>query len=102
MAFLYGIADSEKESLDILPNKVETVDDISRVKKEFEDKLANEGSGFFAGTHKSNCKRQSNKFGKKDVRLFGRVTSGENQIIDELLKLDDRYHILYGMGMKLH
>ena len=49
MAIIYGIADSERSLLDKLPNEVSDIDDMGRVKKEFEDKLANEGSGFFAG-----------------------------------------------------
>lgn len=102
MAFIYGIADSERSLLDKLPNEVRDIDDMDRVKKEFEDKFANEGSGFFAGIRKWNYKRQVNKFGKKDVNLFHKGTRGENQVIDELAKLDDSYHILCGVGMELH
>ncbi len=39
---------------------------------------------------------------KKDVRLFHKGTRGENQVIDELSKLDDSYHILCGVDMELH
>jgi len=46
MAFIYGIADSERSLLNKLPNEVHDIDDMSRVKKEFEDKIQNEGSGF--------------------------------------------------------
>ena len=46
MAFIYGIVDSERSLLNKLPNEVHDIDDMSRVKKEFEDKIQNEGSGF--------------------------------------------------------
>ena len=102
MAFIYGIADSERSLLNKLPNEVQDVDDMDRVKKEFEDKLANEGSGFFAGIRKWNYKRQVNKFEKPAVKLYRKGTSGENQVIDELSKLDDSFHILCGVDMELH
>lgn len=95
------MADSERRLLDKLPNEVKDVDDMDRVKKEFEDKLANEGSGLFAGIKKWNYKRQIGKFDKKDVKLFHRGTRGENQVIDELLKLDDSFHILCGVDIEL-
>lgn len=47
MAIIYGMTDSEKSLLNKLPNEVKNVDDMSRVKKEFQDKLENTGSGFF-------------------------------------------------------
>lgn len=102
MAFIYGIADSERRLLDKLPNEVEDIDDMGRVKKEFENKLANEGSGFFSGIKKWNYKRQVNKFEKSAVRLFHKGTRGENQVIDELAKIDDSFHILCGVNMELH
>ena len=102
MAFIYGIVDSERSLLNKLPNEVHDIDDMSRVKKEFEDKIQNEGSGFFAGIRKWNYKRQVNKFEKPEVRLFHKGTRGENQVIDELAKLDDSFHILCGISMELH
>ena len=39
MAIIYGIADSERQLLNKLPNEVQDVDDMDRVKKEFENKL---------------------------------------------------------------
>jgi hypothetical protein len=101
MALIYGIADSERQLLNKLPNEVQDIDDMGRVKKEFEDKLANEGSGFFAGIRKWNYKRQVDKFEKSEVKLFQKGTRGENEVIDELSKLDDSYHILCGVDMEL-
>jgi len=101
MALIYGIADSERQLLNKLPNEVQDIDDMGRVKKEFEDKLANEGSGFFAGIRKWNYKRQVDKFEKSEVKLFQKGTRGENKVIDELAKLDDSYHILCGVDMVL-
>ena len=102
MAIIYGIADSERQLLNKLPNEVQDVDDMDRVKKEFENKLEKEGSGFFAGIRKWNYKRQVNKFEKSEVKLFQKGTRGENIVIDELSKLDDSYHILCGVDMELH
>ena len=62
MAILHGMADSESNLLDNLPDEVENIEDIDRVKKEFEEKLAKEKSGFFAGFRKWNYKRQISKF----------------------------------------
>jgi len=101
MAIIYGMADSERSLLNRLPNEVRNVDDMSRVKKEFEDKIDNAGSGFFAGIKKWNYKRQVDKFGKKDVKLYRKGTHGENEVIEQLLKLDDSYHILCGVKFQL-
>tara|TARA_B110000438_G_C15643200_1_gene576283 strand:+ start:123 stop:821 length:699 start_codon:yes stop_codon:yes gene_type:complete len=101
MALIYGIADSERQLLNKLPNEVQDIDDMGRVKKEFENKLANEGSGFFAGIRKWNYKRQVDKFEKSEVKLFQKGTRGENEVIDELSKLDDSYHILCGVDIEL-
>jgi hypothetical protein len=62
VAFIYGIADSERSLLNKLPNEVQDIDDMGRIKKEFEDKLANERSGFFAGIRKWNYRNQNNGF----------------------------------------
>ena len=101
MAIIYGIADSERSLLNKLPNEVQDVDDMSRVKKEFQDKIRNEGSGFFAGIKKWNYKRQVDKFEKPDIKLFKKGTHGENEVIEELLKLDDTHHILCGVQFEL-
>ena len=101
MALIYGIADSERQLLNKLPNEVQNIDDMGRVKKEFQDKLANEESGFFASIRKWNYKRQVDKFEKSEVKLFQKGTRGENEVIDELSKLDDSYHILCGVNMEL-
>jgi len=95
------MADSERRLLDELPNEVRDIDDMDRVKKEFEDKIAKEGSGFFAGLKKWKYKRQVNKFEKENVKLYCKGTHGENEVIDELAKLDDNYHILCGIEIEL-
>jgi len=102
MAIIYGMADSELNLLDKLPNEVRDIDDMDRVKKEFEAKIENTGSGFFNGIRKWNYKRQVNKFQGKEVRRLRKGTYGENDVIDELSKLDDSYHILCGVSMELH
>jgi hypothetical protein len=101
MAIIYGIADSEKNLLSKLPDEVKNMDDMRRVKREFEEKLENVGNGFFSGMRKWNYKRQINKFGKKDVRLYQMGAKGENKVIDELSRLDDCFHILSGVEVYL-
>ena len=101
MAIIYGMADSERSLLDKLPNEVRDVDDMGRVKKEFEAKIENTGSGFFNGIRKWNYKRQVDKFQYKKVGKLETGTRGENIVIDELSKLDDSYHILCGVRLQL-
>jgi len=101
MAHLYGMADSERSLLNRLPNEVKDVDDMDRVKKEFEQKLTKKDAGFFSGIRKWNYKRQVDKFEKPDIKLFEKGTHGENEVIEELLKLDDTHHILCGVKFKL-
>ncbi len=95
------MADSERSLLNRLPNEVRNVDDMGRVKKEFEDKIKSTGSGFFNGIRKWNYKRQVNKFGEKDVGQLRTGTRGENKVIEELIKLDDSYHVLCGVRLEL-
>jgi len=66
MAIIYGMADSERRLLNKLPGEVRKLEDIDRVKKEFEDKVANEGDGIISGIKKWNYVRQINKFGKEE------------------------------------
>ena len=85
-----------------LPNEVEDIDDMTRVKKEFQEKLAKKDTGFFSGIRKWNYKRQVDKLEKPQVKLFHKGAGGENQVINELEKLDDSFHILCGVDMELH
>ncbi|MGY5152211.1 MAG: hypothetical protein ACW9XA_08075 [Candidatus Nitrosopumilus sp. bin_6a] len=79
MAIIHGIADSESNLLDKLPNEVENIEDIDRVKKEFEEKLAKEKSGFFGGIKKWNyyafitpeCFRAIEVYREKWTKHFG-------------------------------
>ncbi|MDH5666324.1 MAG: NERD domain-containing protein [Nitrosopumilus sp.] len=95
------MADSEKSLLRKLPGEVENIEDIDRVKKEFEEKLAKEKSGFFGGIKKWNYKRQINKFENNKENPLHAGTKGENKVIDELSKLDDSYHVLAGIEVHL-
>jgi len=101
MAYLYGIADSERQLLNHLPGEVKNIDDIDRVKKHFEKKLRKKDTGFFAGLRKWNYQRQINKFENNKDNPLHAGTKGENKVIDELLKLDDMYHILCGIRIEL-
>jgi len=101
MAYLYGMADSERQLLNRLPGEVKDIDDIDRVKKHFEKKLRKKDTGFFAGLRKWNYQRQINKFENNKDNPLHAGTKGENKVIDELLKLDDMYHILCGIRIEL-
>ena len=110
MAIIYGIADSERSLLDKLPNEVKNVDDVDRVKKEIVKKWGKERSWFkkkslggmvFSGIKRVHYKRQLDKFQYKKIGKIKRGTHGENDVIDELSKLDDNYHILCGMEIDL-
>ncbi len=101
MAILYGIADSERQLLNHLPGEVKGIDDIDRVKKQFQRKLKKKDTGFFAGLRKWNYQRQINKFENNEDNPLHAGTRGENKVIDELLKLDENYHILCGVRIEL-
>jgi len=101
MAYLYGMADSERQLLNHLPGEVKSIDDIDRVKKHFEKKLRKKDTGFFAGLRKWNYQRQINKFENNKDNPLHAGTKGENKVIDKLLKLDDTYHILCGIRIEL-
>jgi len=64
-------------------------------------KLRKKDTGFFAGLRKWNYQRQINKFENNKDNPLHAGTKGENKVIDELLKLDDRYHILCGIRIEL-
>lgn len=95
------MADSERQLLDELPNEVQSIDDIDRVKKDFEKKLRKKDTGFFAGLRKWDYQRQIDKFENNENNPFHAGTKGEKQVISELMKLDDNYHILCGVRLEL-
>jgi len=101
VAIIYGMADSERQLLDRLPGEVKNIDDIDRVKKHFEKKLKKKDTGFFAGLRKWNYQRQINKFENNEDNPLHAGTRGENKVIEELLKLDEHYHILCGVRIEL-
>ena len=69
--------------------------------KHFEKKLRKKDTGFFAGIRKWNYQRQINKFENNEENPLHAGTKGENKVIDELLKLDEHYHILCGIRIEL-
>jgi len=101
MAIIYGIADSEKNLLRKLPGEVRNFDDMDRVKKDFENKIKQQDDGFFAGFRKWNYKRQVKKFEKNEDNPLHAGTKGENKVIEELIKLNDSFHVLCGVRIGL-
>jgi len=101
MAIVYGMADSERQLLDRLPGEVKNIDDIDRVKKHFQKKLKKKDTGFFAIFRKWDYQRQINKIENNEDNPFHAGTRGENKVIEELLKLDENFHILCGVRIEL-
>ncbi len=109
MAIIYGYADSEKRLLDKLPNEVKNVEDMDRVRKEFYRKMKKQrygrkgiGRTIFAEIKRWHYKRQVDKFQYKKIGKLRTGTYGENDVIDELSKLDDSYHIMCSIDIELH
>ena len=108
MAFIYGMADSERSLLDKLPKEVKNVEDVDKVKREFIQKMKKQRYGrkgilgtVFAEVKRYHYKRQVDKFQYKKIGKLRIGTHGENDVIDELAKLDDNYHILCGIEIEL-
>ncbi len=101
MAIIYGMADSEKNLLKKLPGEVRNYEDMDRVKRDFENKIKQEDDGFFAGFRKWNYQRQVNKFEKNEDNPLHAGTKGENKVIEELIKLNDTFHVLCGVRLGL-
>jgi len=108
MAIIYGMADSESSLLEKLPNEVKNVEDMDRVRKEFYRKMKKQRYGrksllgtVFAEIKRYHYKRQVDKFQYKKIGKLHTGTKGENKVIDELLKLDDNYHVLCGVEIEL-
>jgi hypothetical protein len=101
MAIIYGKADSEKSLLKKLPGEVRHFDDMDRVKKDFENKIKQVDDGFFSGLKRWNYKRQVKKFDKARENPLHPGTKGEINVIEELEKLDDTFHILCGVRIQL-
>jgi len=110
LAIVYGIADSERELLEKLPNEVKSIDDIDRVRKDFYRKMKKQRYGYhrksllgiaFSEIKRFHYKRQLDKFQYKKIGKLRTGTHGENDVIDELSKLDDNYHVLCGVEIEL-
>ena len=110
MAIIYGVADSERELLSKLPNEVKSLDDMDRVRKDFYRKMKQQRRGYhkksifgiaFSEIKRFHYKRQVDKFQYKKIGKLRTGAHGENDVIDELSKLDDNYHILGGVEIEL-
>ena len=110
MAIIYGIADSEQELLAKLPREVKNIEDIDRVRKDFYKKMKKQRSGYgrksllgiaFSEIKRFHYKRQVDKFQYKKIGRLRTGAHGENDVLDELSKLDDNYHILCGVAIEL-
>ena len=100
VAIIYGMGDSERQLLNRLPKEVRNIEDIDRVKRHFENEVK-KSTGFFSGIKRWKYKKQIKKIEKNDDNPFHAGTKGENKVIEELLKLDNKYHILCGVRLGL-
>ena len=101
MAIIYGRADSEKQLLDMYPERVQKIDDIDKIEAEMKDELKSETKGFVARFRKWGLKRQYKKFQKNRDDPFHAGAKGENKVIDKLSQLSDEYHVLCGVRIEL-
>lgn len=100
MVIIYGSSDSERRLLDKLPNEVHSMDDMSKVRKDFKRKHA-DASGWFAGIRRWNYRRQIGKIdrGMEDPLRVGAF--GEKGVLDTLSVLDDSYHVFCDLYIRL-
>jgi len=101
MAIIYGIADSEKQLLDLYPKRVQEIGDIDKVEVEIQEELKVEAKGLFAKFRKWGLKRQYNKFERNRDDPFHAGAKGENKVLDKLSQLSDEYHVLCGVRIGL-
>ncbi len=99
MAIIHGISDSELELLSRLPNEVESISDINRVKREFEEKMT-KTKGFWGGLKRWNYQRQINKFDGREFKVWLAGAIGEKRVIDRLSHLDNSYHVFGGIKLQ--
>lgn len=101
MAIIYGRADSERKLLDLYPRRVQDIGDIDKVEAQMQEELKAEAKGIIARFQKWRLKGQYRKFGKNRNSMFHAGAKGENDVLDRLSKLDDKYHILCGVRIVL-
>ena len=100
MAIVHGSPDSERRLLAKLPNEVQNLDDMGRVRSYFEQKHSN-ATGWLGRLRRWNYRRQIAKIdrGMKDPLRVG--AAGEKGILNTLAVLDDRYHIFCDLHVRL-
>jgi len=110
MAIIYGVADSERELLSKLPNEVKSLDDVDRVRKDFYRKMKQQRREYHKKSifgiavseiKRFHYKRQVDKFQYKKIGRVQKGAHGEKDVIEELSKLDDSYHVLGGVEIEL-
>jgi len=101
MAIIYGRADSEKQLLDMYPERIQKINDIDKVEAEMKDELKAESKGLVARFRKWGLKRQYKKFQKNRDDPFHAGAKGENKVIDKLSQLSDEHYVLCGVRIGL-
>jgi len=76
MAFIHGMADSERALLDKLPKEVKNIEDMDRVRRQFSQKMKKQRYGrkgilgtVFAEVKRYHYKRQVDKFQYKKINF---------------------------------
>ncbi len=125
MAIIYGRAESEKELLNLYPKSVKKIEDIDKVQEDTINQLKEEDERFeilqnkmigeksiarkFDYTLKTigfkikryNKAKEIEKFKKNESSTFQAGAHGELDVLDRLAQLNDNYHIMCGLNMKL-
>lgn len=100
MAIIYGRSDSEKRLLSKYPKEVKQIQDIPLVYEKYKQKLQKE-TGFFTFIRNYHTKRQLDKFRKNKYNPLHAGAKGENQVLAQLSALNDSYHVLCGVRIRL-
>jgi hypothetical protein len=95
------MADSERRLIDKMPDQVKKIEDIPKVQRHFRRKMEKAETQLFSGIRKWHYGRQLDKFKGTKGSPDHKGTTGENKLIEELLKLNDNYHVLCGLRISL-
>lgn len=101
MAIFYGMADSEKQLVDLYPKAVKRIGDIDEAEAAIQEELKEEAKGLAAKLRRWRLKRQYKKFEKNRDDPFHAGARGENLVMERLSRLGDEYHVLCGVRIAL-
>ena len=101
MAVIHGVASSERDLLNKYPHAVNTIKDIDKVHKNLKEQMKQKDKGFFGRIRRMHRQWQINTIEENRNDPMHAGASGELQVLDELSKLSDDYHIMCGVEFEL-